>query len=530
MAKAGLATGLFAGLQTGLNIGMQMSRNKEQSELNKAKIIQANNKAVGEANKAYTDELNKYNTRTDALNKRLSEASNETQRNNISKMIEASDKQFGVITQAASQAGSKLATDISANANPYIHDDVRRVKVGGKDFTVSSATYEDFKANSDTYGLSDDGRNMVRRQLKTDAPLAGTEPEYMTTVVEDGVRSDVLFDKVDTTEDRFTKFARDYRSEAGKENAPITEIRRAWLGKDTTTTGQVGVRAGTEGERDRNEWSNLRDMQEAGEELTPIQRTRLRSLNKKFDPDTYKQTTDVGNIGKGQEIFDKGFIGDNWTKADKNKAQALESQILKATDPTTTSSLKESMKTAKANNLVITQAKDIIKKIDGGEGQKGAEKGIIDNITDYVKKRVDKGTLTEKQADALDRVIRLNTRVGYLMSTYVKLLSGTAAGEKEVARISDTILGGTNVTEDVIRTAIDEFSNISKESNKKILEEVQDFMPRSAMNILGVRDKQKTPSRTKTTKKNGKYRVGQRARQNGVLFEYDGKKWNRVKE
>lgn len=531
MAKGGLAAGLAKGFSSGLRLGMQARENRlNREERNKARE-QAGNKLRGEANKAYMDSLNKYTMQKTKLETERNKAENETQRNSISKAISSLDSQFASISNTASTAGVKTATDFLGQFQPEQYDELKRINVGGKDFTVSSAVYDDFINNKDMYGLSDDGRNIVTKQLKSDAPLAGKEPEYAIGVVDRAMRSDMLFKESKLSKSNYEI----YRANRLKENGNLTEneILREFNTKPKEGSSGVadssGKRTGSAGERDRNEWSELTTMKAKGEELSIEQEIRLRSFNKTFDFDTYAKNTAKGNIGKAQEIFDKGFINNDWSKQDKNKAQVLEAQILKGTDQATKKQLTDKMATATANNLVINQGKKIIELIGSGKGEKGAEKGIIKNAVDGVKKHLDAGALSDKQAKELEKVIRLNTRTGYLMATYIKLISGTAAGEKEVARLADMIIGGKNVTETTIKSSIKEFTNIASESNKQVLKDVKDYMPKSAMSILGVRGNSKKKDENKPAKKS-KYKAGQRARQDGVLFEFDGSKWNKVKE
>jgi len=494
MGKAGLAAGLFQGLQVGIQLGQKAKAMKQADELNKAKLLQLNNKALADANKAFTDSMNQYNQRSEKLLKQLNDAENETQRNSISKAIESLDNQWSSMVNAAAKSGVKIAGDVASGFNPYQHNELKRINVEGKDFTVPTNVYEDFQNNPNMYKVSKDTRGLVTKQMKSDTPLAGTEPEYIDGIVEGAVRSDSIFKESKLSKGGFEY----YLSERRKEKPDITSnqalIEYKTKYKDGGATGTGG--GGSAEERFFNEWSLLKDKGD----LSPVEATRLRALNQKFDKDTYKKTTDAGNIGKAQEIFDKGFINRDWSKQDKNKAQILQSQILKATDTQTASTAKERYQKAIANNLVIEQAEDIISKvetIDKGKSEiekQQAKKGYVDNFLTWVGARVDDKMLTESQAEQLRQNVKLNTRTGYLMSTYIKLISGTAAGEAEVARLMKLVTGGEGVTEKTLTTAIREFSEIAKEENNTILGEIKDIMPRNAMNIK-IGDTKPTPAK-----------------------------------
>ena len=567
MAKVGLAQGLASGLQFGLQLGMKAKQNREANELNKAKIIQTNNKVLSDANKAFNDTMNQYNTRRENLLEQLNGTTNETQRNSISKAISSLDSQWGSTVNTAAQSGVKMAGDIASKFQPYQHDDLHRITIGGKDFTVPTAVFEDYRINPKNYNVTSDGRGLTNKATVPSRPLAGAEVTYTdeNQLVDGAVRSDSMFKP-------------DHKGQIGGELTFVNDMMsKGWTRERATEAyksygkkGSSGV-SGTDRPKTNDNLKNITWLKSLGEDITPVLQEELDSRianqgikqtgvgEQNIKNINKKSFSNIGAIRKYKESG-KGFDTSKLS-ADINFEDRSEMQT-NAIRSTQGKELKPVYKKFTEDSIALKTTGELVKKvsnlISSGKIERNAVVGIAEGVKKYInaaqteKEAIYTGLISELEGtkleianalisgvksdadmDRLDKIVSTSGAVqGAYMKTQLESVYKTMFNSSD-ARANKLISAGyvgdvVDSINDSKKTYDDISSGSAKVASYEKAKKVKPSLTKEQYEkYVDKKTKRKFDTKTDSAEKK-KHKAGDKVMQKGITYEYDGENWNKA--
>lgn len=178
----------------------------------------------------------------------------------------------------------------------------------------------------------------------------------------------------------------------------------------------------------------------------------------------------TGERKKALEIVDS-------SKPDLAQARSIQDQIIADLPATEVTKVKAAEKLAETN---YNTASGVDRLLDNHlTGKLKVDADAVANAETWVKKNI--GDVNPEVA----RKVRFDTEAGMLLAGYIKELSGTAASDAEVQRLTNIFLAGSYADEDAIKESMDAFRQSLRAKNKTLLEPYKDTLPHSYLTYTG---------------------------------------------
>jgi hypothetical protein len=157
-----------------------------------------------------------------------------------------------------------------------------------------------------------------------------------------------------------------------------------------------------------------------------------------------------------EAISGKGGLLDAKAEGDLKEAQRLmeqsEGEKVKSRD----SKVIESMQ---ANQLGANEVASALNRFESGDFA-NVEQGVIDNTLQYVETKLPDVAITDDRKRTIEANIRKNTALGFLQATLIKAMSGTAASDAEVQRLTKVMQGNAWDQPEALKVALKEFYDV----------------------------------------------------------------------
>lgn len=113
-----------------------------------------------------------------------------------------------------------------------------------------------------------------------------------------------------------------------------------------------------------------------------------------------------------------------------------------------------------ANQLGANEIATTLNRLESGD-LASVEKGVIDNALQYVETKLPKGfTLGKDRQATIDANIKAGSALGFLQATLIKAMSGTAASDAEVQRLTDVMQGNNWNQPEALKKSLKEFYDV----------------------------------------------------------------------
>lgn len=154
--------------------------------------------------------------------------------------------------------------------------------------------------------------------------------------------------------------------------------------------------------------------------------------------------------GRGKPLDAKG-------EGDLREAQRLMEKTEGEKVKTRDSKVIESMQ---ANQLGANEIASALNRFKDGDLQH-VEKGVIDNLVQYVETKLPTTEgISEDRKATIEANIKEGTALGYLQATLIKAMSGTAASDAEVQRLTKVMQGNNWDQPEALKVALKEFYDV----------------------------------------------------------------------
>lgn len=246
--------------------------------------------------------------------------------------------------------------------------------------------------------------------------------------------------------------------------------------------------------------------------------------------DLVKRTTTAGEAAEGREGRDVAkiredvdFIRDkaptSFSSSELSGLRKHQEKLHKDVGPVQVDRAKRLGKEMEGSQRVINSVNAWLNeykpKLDKGE----IDKGFIANPVQWVRSKFGEGELSDEQVAKSVDTIKSNTRVGLIVTDFIKTTTGLAMTEAERKAYNEIITGGAGADEASIVAAITSFRDGRKEVNDTYAEQIMDVSPYDAMKF-------RQYTKVKETKKEEKKKDTRPSRTIGGETRYwDGAKW-----
>lgn len=350
-----------------------------------------------------------------------------------------------------------------------------------------------------------------------------------------GIRAKITAEKKETyTPGTYGKFVLDYKM--AHPNATIQDIDKAYnTKKEGTSTGEP--------KRDM-----LQQMKTA-ESAVVMAEKKMKSLQpgtpeyedakKEYQRADIIYSSITGGKGQAAQTLDENQNVEARAKLEKladvpfEKLGKVQVEELKQIQDNTHNNYKGNpniMATVKDVTKELRNSKVVIDKVQSFENEFGEklktgtlDRGFVADPMQWMKKKFTSGELTPEQEKATLDLVKSDTKLGIIVTEFIKSTTGLAMTDNERKTYNDIITGGAGSDGPTILAAISAFKESLIESNKGKAESIKDYSPYDYKALTNyTQPKTSKPAQAKQEVVKPAQTTKPDVTQNGITFTWNG--------